>query len=132
MDTNLKVLLVALVFFFLVGMAIFLVWKLFEPNREGEKRSLVDFVIKPAAVMAIGVACLGIFIIFPWALQWIIGVLVIIAVVAFLRMSASQKVAMAKAIEKPDPTSRWPGTRLVLATILVFAAIAGLFAIFVP
>lgn len=132
MDSNFTILLVALVLFFSVGMAIFLVWKLFEPKREGEPRSLMNFIIKPAAVMAIGVTCLGIYIIFPRALLWTIGVFVIFVGVAFFRMPASQKSAMARAIEKPDPTSQWAGARLVLATVLVFATIAGLLAIFVP
>ena len=132
MDSNFTILLIALVLFFLVGMAIFLVWKLLESKREGEPRSLMNFIIKPAAVMAIGVACLGIYIIFPRALLWTIGAFVIFVGVAFFRMPASQKSAMARAIEKPDPTSQWAGARLVLATVLVFATIAGLLAIFVP
>lgn len=92
----------------------------------------MDFVIKPASVMAIGIACLGIYIILRRALLWTIGVFVVLAVVAIFRMPASQKAAMARAIEKPDPTSQWAGARLVLATVLVFATIAGLLAIFVP
>ena len=132
MDTELTVLLIALVLFFFVGLTIFLVWKLLEPKSKDESRSLTDFVIKPAAVMAGGVAFLGIFIVFPQALLWIFGTMIVLAAIGFFRMPASQKTAMAKAFVKPDPTSQLPGTRLILATIIVFATIAGLFAIFLP
>ena len=54
------ILLVAMAMLFVVGMAIYLLWKLFEPKRDGESRSLIDMVVKPAAVMAVGVAFLGI------------------------------------------------------------------------
>ena len=131
MDIRFSVLLVALVFLYVAGMAIFLVWKLFEPKREGETRSLGDFLLKPAAAMAVGVASLGIFMVFPMALVWTIGIAAIVGVVAFLLMPDSQKAAAAKAIANPDQSTQWLGTRLVVATIVVFATIAGLLAIFV-
>lgn len=132
MDSDFTVLIVALVFFFVVGMALFAVWKLFEPIGEGETRSLRDFIVKPAGAMAIGVACLGIYIVFPQALLWTVGAVVILGIVVFVRMPPSQRAAIGRAISEPDDASRWPGARLILATILVFAAIAGLLAIFIP
>ena len=132
MDINTRVLLVAMALLFVVGMAIFLLWKLFEPKREGESRSLMESVIKPAAVMAGGVTFIGILMVFPQVLGWVIGGLVVFAVITFFRMPASEKRAMARAVEEPDPSSQWSTARLLLAVVIVFAAVFGLLAYFVP
>ena len=126
MDMNVSVLLSAMALFFVVGMAIFLLWKLLEPKREGESRSLMESVIKPAGVMAGGVILIGIFMIFPQVLGWVFGAMAIFAVVAYFRMPASEKRAMARAIEEPDPSSRWSAARLILAVVVVFTVLVGL------
>ena len=131
MDTDLVFLLFGWVLFFFVGLALFLIWKFFEPKREGEPRSLIDFVVKPAIVMAGGVALLGIFALFPQAWRWIIAVIVVIVAVAFIRMPASQKKAMVIAFEKADLTTGLPFARLVLVFVVVLATVAGLLAIFI-
>ena len=132
MDINLSVLLIAMVLLFVVGMAIFLVWKLFEPKREGESRSLMELAVKPAAAMAGGVTLIGIFMIFPQVLGWALGILVIFAIVTFFRMPASEKRAIAKAVEAPDPSSKWSTARLILAVVVVFAVAFGLLAFLAP
>jgi len=132
MDINFVALLFAMVLLFVVGMAIFVVWELLEPKREGESRSLVELVMKPAPVMAGGVAFLGICMVFPLVLLWTFGVLALFTVVEYFRMPASQKAAIARTFEKPDPTSLWSTARLTLAVVLVFATVAGLWAIFAP
>lgn len=132
MDTNVRVLLFAMALFFAVGMAIFLLWKLFEPKREAESRSLTDLVMKPAAVMAGGVACVGIFIVFPQVLGWVLGGFAIFAVVTYFWTSPDEKRAIAKAVEEPDPSLRWSTARLILAAVIVFAVLVGLLEYFAP
>jgi hypothetical protein len=132
METNYSVLLIALISLFVVGMAIFLMWKLLEPIREGESRALTELVAKPAAAMAGGVVFIGVCMIYPPVLIWTFVVLAIFAVVAYFRMPVPQKAAMAKAVDKPDPTSRWSTARLILAVVFVFAAVAGLLVFFAP
>jgi len=132
METNYSVLLIALISLFVVGMAIFLVWKLLEPIREGEPRSLTELVAKPAAAMTGGVVFIGVCMIYPPVLLWTFVVLAIFSVVAYFRMPEPQKAAMAKAVEKPDPTSRWSLARLILAVVFVFTAVAGLLVFFAP
>ena len=132
MDVNIRVLLFATTLFFVVGMAIFLLWKLLEPKRDGESRSLMDLVVKPAAVMAGGVIFIGILMVFPQFLGWVFGALAIIAVVAYFRMPASEKRAVARAVEEPDPSSRWSVVRLILAVVVVFAVLVGLLDFFAP
>ncbi len=132
MDIDLRVLLVAMFMLFVVGMAIFLLWKLFEPKREGGSRSLMGLLVKPAAIMAVGVSFIGICMIFPQVLVWTFGALAVIAVISFFRMPASQKRAIGEAVGQPDPSSTWSTARFVLAVFVVFAAVVGLLAYFVP
>lgn len=132
MDINVRVLLFAMALFFVVGMAIFLLWKLFEPKREGESRSLMELVIKPAAVMAGGVALIGISMIFPQVLVWVFGGLVIFAVVTYFRMPVSAKRAMARSVEEPDPSLLWSTARFILVVVVVFAFLFGLLEFFAP
>lgn len=46
-----RVSLVEMGMLFVAGIAIFQVWKLFEPRRKGRSRSLMDAIVKPAAVI---------------------------------------------------------------------------------
>ena len=115
---------------FVVGMGIFLLWKLLEPKREGESRSVVEMVVKPAAVMASGVIFIGVCMIYPPVLIWTFVVWSIFAVVTFFRMPASQKASVAKAVEKPDPAAQWSIVRLILAAILVFAIVGGILVVY--
>lgn len=132
MDISLRVLIVAMAMLFVVGMAIFLLWKLFEPKRDGESRSLMEVFVKPAAVMAAGATFIGICMIFPQVLGWTFGALATFAVISFFRMPASEKRAIARAVEQPDPSSKWSAARLLLAVFVVFAAVFGLLEYFVP
>ncbi len=132
MDVNTKVLFFAMALLFAVGMAIFIVWRLLEPKQKGESRSLMASIVKPSAMMAVGIAFLGICMVFPQVFLWTFGVMAIFAVIEFLRMPASRKTAMARAVEKPDPESRWSIARLMLAVVLVLATLAGLLSIFGP
>lgn len=132
MDINVRVLLFAMTLFFVVGMAIFLLWKLLEPKRDGESRSLMELVVKPAVVMAGGVIFIGILMVFPQVLGWVFGALAIFAVIAYFRMPASEKRAVARAVEEPDPSSRWSMVRLILAVVVVFAVLVGLLDFFAP
>jgi predicted MFS family arabinose efflux permease len=117
---------------FVVGMAIFLLWKLFEPRREGQSRTLIDVVAKPALAMAGGITFIGICMIFPQVLGWTLGAGAVFAVIALFRMPAKEKQAIADAIDQPDPESKWSMARLLLAVIIVFAAFFGLLAYYVP
>jgi len=130
MDFEYRVLLVAMAMSFVVGMAIFLLWKLFEPKREGESRSLMDSVVKPAAALAGGVLFIGICMVVPPVLGWTFGALAVLAVITFIRMPAKEKRAMAEALGQPDPESHRSTFRFVLAVVIVFAAIIGFLAYF--
>lgn len=130
MDFDYRVLLAAMAMSFVVGMAIFLLWRLFEPKREGESRSLMDSVVKPAAVLAGGVLFIGIFMIFPSVLRWTIGALAIFVAIVFFRMPAKEKRAMSEALNQTDPESDRSISRFFLAVAIVFAAIIGFLAYF--
>lgn len=132
MDTELRVLLAAMAMLFVVGMSIYLLWKLFEPKREGESRSLINLVVKPAAAMAGGIIFLGICMIFPQVLAWAFGALAVSAVISFVRMPAIDKRAIAEAADHPDPGSKWSTARFLLAVLVVFGVLFGLLNYFVP
>ena len=132
MDIELRVLLVAMAMLFIVGMAIYLLWKLFEPKREGDSRSLIDLVVKPSAVMAGGVVFVGTCMIFPQVLAWTFGALAVFAAISLVRMPAKEKRAIAEAIDHPDPRSKWSTARFLLAVSVVFGVLFGLLAYFVP
>lgn len=132
MDIELRVLLVAMAMLFVVGMAIYLLWKLFESKSEGESRSLIDVVVKPAAVVAGGVTFIGICMIVPQVLAWTFGALAMFAVISFIRMPAKEKRAIAEAVDHPDPRFNWSTARFLLAVVVVFGVWFGLLAFFVP
>lgn len=111
-------------------MGIFLLWKLLEPKREGEVRSAVELVAKPAAVMAGGVVFLGICMINPRVLFWTLVLGAILAIVTYIRMPASERASVARAVDTPDPAAKWSMVRLILATILVFALVAAILVAF--
>ena len=117
---------------FVVGMAIYLLWKFFEPKREDESRSLIDIVVKPAAFMAGGVTFIGICMIFPQVLGWTFGALAVFALISFIRMPAKEKGAIAEAVDHPDPRSKWSAARFFLAVVVVFGVLFGVLAYFVP
>ena len=118
--------------FYVVGMAIFLLWKLFEPKRDDQSRSLVDVVVKPSLVMAVGVVFIGICMIYPQFLLWTLGGGAVFGVISYIRAPAKEKQAIAEAIDQPDPQSKWSVARLLLAVVIVFAALAGFLAYFGP
>lgn len=132
MDINLRVLIVAMAILFVVGMAIFLLWKLFEPKREDQPRSLMNVVVIPGLVMAGGIIFIGICMVFPQVLIWMFGGGAVYGVILFFRMPATEKQAIANAIEQPDPKSKWSITRLLIAVAIVFGVFFGLLAYFVP
>ena len=132
MDINIRVLLFAMALFYVVGMAIFLLWKLFEPKRDDQSRSLVDVVVKPSLVMAVGVVFIGICMIYPQFLLWTLGGGAVFGVISYIRAPAKEKQAIAEAIDQPDPQSKWSVARLLLAVVIVFAALAGFLAYFGP
>ncbi len=132
MDIEPRVLLVAMAILFVVGMAIYLLWKLFEPQREGESRSMIDLIAKPAAAMAGGVVFVGICMVFPQILAWTFGVLAVFAVISFVRMPAKEKRAIAEAVAHHDPRSKWSTVRFLLAVVVVFGVFFGLVAYFIP
>ena len=125
LDIELRVLLVAMAMLFVIGMSIFLVWKLIEPRAEGKSRSLVDVAAKPAAAMAGGIAFIGLCMAFPQVLGWGFGVFAVVAALAFFRMPANKRQAMASAAGKPDPQFKKSSTGLLLAVAIVLAAVFG-------
>lgn len=132
MDIELRVLPLAMAMLFVVGMAIYLFWKLLEPRREGESRSLIDLVFKPAAVMAGGVIFLGICMIFPQVLGWTLGVLTVAAVISFIRSPAKERLAIAEAVHQPNPRSKRATARFLIAVFVVFGVLGGLLSYLVP
>lgn len=126
MDIEPRVLLVTMAILFVVGMAIFLLWKLFEPKREGETRSMMHVLVEPAAVMAGGVTFIAICMVFPQVLSLTFGVLAVLAIIAFFRMPAREKQAIADTFERPYPQSKWFTARLLLAAAIVLGAFFGL------
>ena len=132
MNSELVVLFFVLVFFFVVGLAIFLVWKFFEPTRKDHPRTLMEFMTQPAVLMAGGVVLLGILIVFPRAIPWILGALAVLVIVETFVVPELWKADDVKGLENQDPASRWPVARLVLAVALVFGVVAILLEILVP
>ncbi len=132
MDINIRVLLIAMAMFYVVGMAIFLLWKLFEPRRDDQSRSLIDVVVKPSLVMAVGIVFIGICMIYPQFLLWTFGAGAVFGVISYFRMPAKEKQAMANAIDQPEPQSKWSIARLLLAVIIVFVALVSFLEYYVP
>ncbi|MEX2259865.1 MAG: hypothetical protein WD672_14270 [Woeseia sp.] len=126
MESSYVVLSIILISLFVIGMVIFLLWKLLEPKRKGESRSLNELIVKPAAVMVGGVIFIGICMIYPQVLIWTLVVSGIFAVVTYFWMPASQKASVAQAVERADAASQWSIVRLILGVVVVFATVAGM------
>ena len=111
--------------FYVVGMAIFLLWKLFEPRRDDQPRSFLAVVVKPSLAMAVGAVFVGVCMIYPQFLLLTFGAGALIVVIPYVRMPAKERQAIANAVNQPDPKSKWTLARLLLAVGIVFAALAG-------
>jgi hypothetical protein len=118
--------------FYVVGMAIFLLWKLFEPRRDDQSRSLIAVVVKPSLAMAVGIVFIGVCMVYPQFLLWTFGAGAVFGVISYVRMPAKEKQAIGNAVDQPDPEAKWSIARLFLAVIIVFAVLAGLLTYFGP